>query len=156
MSVANIIPSGGGWTDNDIVAGANIAATKTIARERFSIELFGPTTTITALTKLLMIMRQSATLVHAEAIQTVQATGADRTVTVDIQKSTGAGAFASIMSATIGFTNSSAIRTPVAGTFSVPSLVDGDILQAVVTVAGSASAQAQGLLLSLTIDELPA
>lgn len=156
MPFAQITPAGGGWTDNDIVSNANIQATKLVARRRISLELFGPAVTITALTKLLHILRQSATLVHVEAIQTVQATGADRTVTVDIQKSTGAGAFSTIMSGTIGFTNSSPIRTPVAGTFSSASLVDGDILQAVVTVAGAAGAQAQGLLLTLTLDEYPA
>jgi Concanavalin A-like lectin/glucanases superfamily len=119
-----------------------------------AVELFGPTTTIAGLTKLLHTVNgATATIVHAEAIITVQATGGDRTINVDIQKSTGGGAFATIMSATIAITNATTIRVPVSGTFSNTSLVDGDILQAVVTVAGSAGAQAQGLLLNLWLRE---
>jgi len=86
------------------------------------------------------------------AIETV-ATGADRTITVDLHKSTGAGAFATILTATIGYTNGSAERTVTNGTIATPALVVGDILKLVVTDAGAAGAQAQGLVITVEIDE---
>lgn len=149
----------GSVTNAAIAAGATgsyIAYTKVQHQQNIGTELYGPLVTVAALTKWLHIMRgASATIIGFEAAIAVVATGADRTITVDLQKSTGAGAFATILSATIGFTNASAVRTPVAGTLSASSLVDGDILQVVVTVAGSAGAQATGLTCALTLAETP-
>ena len=89
-------------------------------------------------------------------LATVQATGVDRTVNVDLQKSTSGGAFASITTTDIEIDDSTTIRTAVASTLSNTSLSDGDILRAVVTVAGSADAQATGLMITLTLREDPA
>lgn len=83
------------------------------------------------------------------------ATGGDRTVNVDLQKSTGGGAFATILSATIQFTSADTIRTVKAGSLSSTSLVAGDLLQIVVTVAGAAGNQAQGLTVMVDIQEAP-
>jgi hypothetical protein len=126
-----------------------------VHRHRVCVELFGPTTTITALTKLLAGILGTGTLRAVEVYTTVQATGGDRTVTIDLQKSTGAGAFATVLTGTIGITNATAIRTAVPGTINTAALVDGDILQMTVAVAGAAGAQAQGLLAVLEWDENP-
>ena len=143
--------------DAAVSAGAAIQATKLIHRNSYDYQLFGPTTTVTALTQWLHTVKgATATLIDVLAMSAVQATGADRTVDVDIQKSTGGGAFATVLTATIHFTNGTAIRTAVAGAFSSTSLVAGDIIQAVVTVAGAAGAQQQGLMVTLRIDETPA
>lgn len=142
-------------TNAAIIQNAGIEATKVVHQQAPSVELFAPGVTITAVTRLLRISRAIGTLVSVEAIITTAATDASRTVTVDLQKSTGAGAFATVLSATIGFTNTSPIRTPVAGTFSATGLVDNDILQIVVTVAGGAGAQAQGLLVTLNVRDEP-
>jgi hypothetical protein len=123
-------------------------------RRQISVELFGPAVSVAAVTKWLHIVRGAAgTLVGFEAAIAVAADDASRTIDVDLQKSTGAGAFATVCSASADFTNSSAVRTPVAATFSSTSLVDGDILQVVVTVAGGAGNQATGLTVTLTFDE---
>jgi hypothetical protein len=123
-------------------------------RRSQSVELFGPAVSVAAVTKWLHIVRGAAgTLVGFEAAIAVAADDASRTIDVDLQKSTGAGAFATVCSASADFTNSSAVRTPVAATFSSTSLVDGDILQVVVTVAGGAGNQATGLTVTLTFDE---
>ena len=84
------------------------------------------------------------------------ATGADRTVTIDLQKSTGGGAFASILGGTIGFTNLSSLRAWSAATVSNTALAGGgpsagDVLKITVAVAGAAGSQAQGLLVALDI-----
>ena len=144
-------------TNAKVAAAAAIDASKVIHQYTIDCELFGPATTITALTKLLHIVRgATGTVVAFEGITITPATGADRTVTIDLQKSTGAGAFATILTATIGFTDDTVARTATAATLDTASLVDGDILQAVVTVAGSAGNQALGLLLTLTLQEAPA
>lgn len=134
-----------------------LQATKVVHQFGVPLEVFGPTTTISGITKLLHIVRgATGVVVGLEGCHFVAATGADRTVTVDLQKSTGGGAFATILSTPLTWnTNSTAVRTAQAATISSANLVDGDILQAVITVAGSAGAQAQGLLLTLQLREDP-
>lgn len=136
--------------------GSYIAATKVQHQQSVNEELFGPAVAVTAVTKWVYIVRgATGTLVSVEAAIAVVASGADRTITVDVHKSTGAGAFATVLSGTIGFTNVTAVRTPVGGTISSTALVDGDILEVIVTVAGSAGNQATGLTCTLNIREDP-
>jgi hypothetical protein len=139
---------------NATVTDNTLASTKMLSNRRtVDVELFGPTTSLAALTKLLHIVRgASGTLVSVEVAVTVAA-GGDRAATVDLQKSTGAGAFATVLSAPIAVTNGLAVRTATAGTISSASLTDGDILQAVVAVSGTTGAYHQGLILTLTYDE---
>lgn len=112
------------------------------------------TTTITATDYPLFIARGSGTLIAFEAAITgTIATGADRTVTVDLHRSTAFAAKATVLSATIGFTNSSSLLTLSGGTISTTTVVDSDIFFAVVTVAGAAGAQAIGLSITLTWKE---
>lgn len=118
-------------------------------------ELFAAASTVTALTKDVYVVTgaNGKLLGFTAAINGTIATGADRTVTVDLHKSTGAGAFATVLSSTIGFTNSSSLRTAVSGVFSSTSLVAGDCLRVIVTVAGSAGNQALGLVCSIQMRE---
>lgn len=141
-------------TNAAVEEAAGIDADKLEHQHSINIELFGPTTSISALTKLLYIVYgTTATIVNVEAAVVTKATGADRTVTVDLKRSTAGGAFATVLSATIGFTDGSTNLTPVTGTITSASLVDGDLLEATVAVAGSAGNQALGLLLTLTVRE---
>jgi len=155
-SVVEIKFSGGGIQDGDVAPGAAIAATKLKHQFPISQELFAPGVTIAALTRLLHIVRGAkAEVVGFEAIITTAATDASRTVTVDLLKSTGGGAFATILTTTINITSTTTIRVPVAAVVASPSLVDGDILELTVAVAGSTGAQAQGLLASVMLREDP-
>jgi|SRR5882724_1696239 len=155
FTVAPAFPAGK-ITNADIISNAGISATKLQHQHSVNVELFEKATAIIAQTKLLYICRGATGLViQAEAAMYVQATGADRTVSIDIQKSTGGGAFATIMTAVIAITNATAIFTAVEGTVNATpaALVDGDILQAVISVSGAAGAQAKGLLLTVTLRE---
>lgn len=87
------------------------------------------------------------------AITGVIATGADRTVTIDLLKSTGGGAFATVLSATIVLNNTNVLRTSEAGTVNSAGLVTGDILRLTVAVAGAAGNQAEGLIVTVVIKE---
>jgi hypothetical protein len=134
---------------------AGIKAKKVVSLRSIDRELFGPAVTVAALTTDLHIVRgATGTLMGIEAaICGTIATGADRTVTLDLHKSTGAGAFGTVLSSTVDFDNASVLRTAVAGVISSAGLVDGDILRAIVTVAGAAGNQALGLVMTLTFEE---
>lgn len=148
----------GSITNAAIKAGAAISASKLVHQFPITTELFGPAVSITALTKQLYIAYAAGNVIDARASLVTVATGADRTVTVDIKKSTAAGAYATIMTSTIGFTNASVALTPVAGSVNATNgaYLATDILEVVVTVAGAAGAQAIGLILSLTLTEAAA
>lgn len=144
----------GSFRNADISATAGIEATKLEHQFPVNSELFGPAVTVAALTKMLHTVRGvTGTVVGFEGIISVVADDVSRTITLDLKKSSSGGAFASILSATIDFTNASVVRVPVAATFSSTALVDGDILQAVVTVAGSSGNQATGLHCTLMLRE---
>lgn len=80
-------------------------------------------------------------------------TGGDKKFTVDLQKSTGGGAFASILSAVADISSSDSNRSTEVPTLSSTALVQGDILQVVVTASGSTGSQAQGAMALLSVDE---
>lgn len=86
------------------------------------------------------------------AVDTV-ATGADRTVTVDLQRSTAGGAFASILTTPLVLNNANVARTPVQAQLSVTALAQKDILKWVISVAGAAGNQAVGLVCDLVLYE---
>lgn len=148
--------STGATITNAMVSGsAAIAASKLVKTFAIPVRQYG-TTAVVAQTDDIMIMTSTGTIVSMEAAITgTIATGADRTVTVDLHKSTGAGAFSTVCSATIGFTNASVLRTLASAAFSSTSLVDGDILRVVVTVAGAAGNQALGLIVTTIINQDP-
>lgn len=148
------VPSGG-ITNTMIKAAAGINASKIVRHQSINTELFGPATSVTALTKDIHIVRGSTgTLVGFQAtINGAIATDVSRTITVDLHKSTGGGAFATVLSSTIDFTNASVLRTAVSAVLSSTSLVAGDMLRIIVTVAGGSGSQATGLLTVLTMEE---
>lgn len=114
-----------------------------------------PATAITAQTIPLWICRgltASIIAIQAAIVGTI-ATGADRTVTVDLKAGNAGGAYATVLSSTIGFTNVSALRTVGAGVISTPAMAVGDSLQLAVAVAGAAGNQALGLLVTVTVRE---
>lgn len=146
----------GSITNAMLSASAAIAATK--LEHQFAIPYTQvPGTAIVAFTQDIHIVKgATGEVVGFEAAVTgAVATGADRTVNVDLQKSTGAAAFATILTGTILFNNVSVLRTVVAATISSANLVDGDILRIIVTVAGAAGNQGQGLIVTTTLREDP-
>ncbi len=149
-----IAQAAGSVTNAMIASAAGINATKLEHQHSVNVELYGPAVTIAALTKLVFACRgATATVISVKASIYVAADDVSRTVHVDIQKSTGGGAFATIMTATVSITNGTAIFTPVAGTINSGALVAGDVLQCVVTVAGGSGNQAKGLMLEMHVRE---
>lgn len=148
------IPTGS-LTNAMIKAGAGISASKTVRHQAIPIELFGPAASVTALTKDIHIVSGSTgTAIRFQAtINGAIATDVSRTITVDLHKSSAGGAFSTILSSTIDFTNASVLRTAVAAVFSNTSLVADDMLRIIVTVAGGSGSQATGLFAELVLEE---
>ena len=144
-----------GLTNKDIGAGAAIAANKSIHQKTVSVELAEAASAVVAIDKLIASAVASGTLQAIEGTIVVQATGADRTVTVDLHRSTGGGSFATVLSTTVDITDSTTLLVPTAGVISTATVADGDIYKLVCTVAGGASAQAKGLVVTLVFDESP-
>ncbi len=145
----------GAITNDNIVTDAGIEASKLNHQHMIAIELFGPAVSVAALTRQLFIAYAPGTILSAKASVVTVATGADRTVTVDVKRSTAAGAYATILTSTIGFTDASVVLTPVAAVInaSLDDYIASDLFEVVVTVAGSAGAQAVGLLFTLITRE---
>lgn len=134
-------------SNSHVASGAAIDASKLLHMVNVCTELYGPSTTVAALTKECYVAKGAGTLsVVRVACNGTIATGADRTVNVDLQKSTGGGAFATVLSATALLNNASSLRTLASGTLSSTTYAAGDLFRWVVTVAGAAGNQAIGLV----------
>lgn len=81
--------------------------------------------------------------------------GVDKVYTVDIQKSTGAGAFATILSSAYTINSSKVARTVYTAT--LDSAQDdysaGDSFQVVIAASGSTGSQGQGVIVAVYFDE---
>jgi len=76
-----------------------------------------------------------------------------RTVTIDLQKSTAGGAFASVLAAAITLNSTTTVRTLTAATITGTTFIDGDILAVVVTVAGDTGTHPLGIYAELVGSE---
>jgi hypothetical protein len=153
LSASSISISAGSVSDASIAANAKIASSKTVAQKTISLQLNGPTTTVTTQTQwITSIKGLTGTLIDVNAFIAVAAAGA-ATVTIDLQKSTSAGVFATVLSSTISISNATVIRTAVPGTITSAPVVAGDIFQLVVTATAGGGTLPQGLLVTLRHDE---
>lgn len=156
LTCERFTPPAGSVTNAAVEGAAGIEPEKVIHQFPLSHYQTTGTAVVAAVQDLHVVRGTTGTVQGFEAAITgAIATGADRTVTVNLHKSTGAAAFASILTAPIVLDDDSVLRTAVAATLASAGLVDGDILRVVVTVAGSADAQAQGLVVTCIVSEDP-
>jgi hypothetical protein len=138
-----------------VQSGAGIEATKVVHQFPITYEQVAGTAVVAAST-VVHIARATGTIVSFEGvIHGAIATGGDRTITIDLLKSTGAAAFASVLSSTLVLDNTNVLRTLEAASINTTSYIDGDLLQITVAVAGAAGNQGQGMTLTLTLRENP-
>jgi hypothetical protein len=119
-----------------------------------SVQIAGPTTTVATVTQTLGMAKGVGTLASLDGWIEVAAVGA-ATVTVDLQKSTGGGAYATVLSATMAISSATVIRTAVPTTISAASYVAGDIFRIVCTATAGGGTLPQGLTLRLVAREEP-
>lgn len=151
ITCTNFAPPAACITNTAIQAAAGIEATKVI--HQFPVRYqTADGSAVAAATVPIHVAYKAGTIVAVEAMCIDAPTSSD-TVAVDIQKGNQSTGYATILSGTIDFDNSSANREVIAGTLSTSSYADGDSFQAVVTVSGST---AQGLCVILWLRETPA
>lgn len=136
-----------------VLAGANLAADK--LEHRYQWELAQPNTTATTETRVVGRCYGATGSVRGFHAGSIVANLTTATVTVDLQKSTGGGAFASILTAAITLNNATTARTAVAGTLASTTLVQGDLLQIVITATAAGGTLATGVFAFVTVDSLP-
>jgi len=154
ITAKNNIPSPATVGDTQVIAGAGVAATK--LQQQYECRYDQPVaSTVVADGRMVhQVYGAVANLVAFQALVVTPPVGA-MTISVDLQKSTGGGAFATILSAPISITSATAARTAVTAAIANAGLIAGDVLQVVVTVAGASGTQGLGLLAAAIIRELP-
>lgn len=131
-------------TASDIAPGANLLETDVQHRRHLHHAVAGGADAA-ALTIQLGRMAKSGSIVSAYVTPNAVPAGGTKTMTVDLQKSTGGGAWTTVLSSTLTINSSSTARTPVAMSLSgTPTHVAGDVYQLVVTVAGTGGTGVQG------------
>jgi hypothetical protein len=119
------------------------------------VQLFGPTTTVATVTQTLGMAINGGVVQLFKCWIEVAAVGA-ATVTLDLQKSTGGGAYATILTGLITLNNATVIRIAASGTLTGgATYVAGDILRTVVTATAGGGTLPQGLTLILQTKENP-
>jgi hypothetical protein len=141
-------------TNTSVLAGAGISATK--LEHQFPIVYQQqPGTNVAAATQDVHVVYGATgdvVAIHA-ALNGVIPSG-DRTAVIDVHKSTGGGAFATILSSTVTLDSANTIRVVEAGTLAAgAACVVGDILRVIITVAGSSGTNPQGLVVRLVMRE---
>jgi hypothetical protein len=134
-------------------AGAFIAATKLTHRVMLHHQVES-TADGAAGTWIVHATKGAATAISVTAMMVTKQTG-DKTITVDVKKSTGGGAAESMLNSVITLSSASTNLTPATTTFSSTAIAAGDILEIVVAVTGSTGDQGKGLAVTLMIDEEP-
>lgn len=126
---------------------------KVLHEKSFTVSQTG---TVVAGTYYIHTARGSGTIrKFSAAITETIATGADRTVTADLQYGNTATGFTSLLSAVITLNNGTTLRAVNDGTISISAVSASDLLRVVIAVAGSAGNQALGLCVTCTLSENP-
>lgn len=100
-------------------------------------------------------MRTGGVLQKLEAIITETILTGDRTVTIDLKKSTGGAAFATVLSATIQFANGDTLLVKETATLSDTTFSAGDVFELSIVTAGSTGTQPAGVAVHLSAYEHP-
>lgn len=159
LSAGQFFPPAGSIANAAIAAGSAgnyVTATKLGQQRVVTLELFESTTDCAALTiNIASIVGLTGVLTSFKAACITKAT-TDKTTTIDLKRSTGGGAFATMLSAVITKSTADTDRVFEAATLASTALVAGDILQAVVAVtAGTGGNQNKGLIVELVFTEDP-
>jgi len=141
----------GSVADAQVSASAAIAATKIV--HQFPLTHQQATGSAVADQTVQLHMANGAgTLVALKASVDTAAVG-DSTVTVDLQKSTAGGAFATVLTAVVTVNSSTVVRTVSSGTFASTSYVAGDIFRLVIDATAGTGTLPQGLCVTAFVRE---
>ena len=140
-------------TDLSIPSGANLTQPKLQHRHQVAYQQIGGADA-TAADAILYRAYKSATVLEAKITPDAVPAGGTKTLTVDIQNSTGGGAWATNLTGTTSLGTSDTARTPKAISLSgTPTMVAGDVLRAHLTIGGSGGTGVQGFIVDVVIAE---
>jgi hypothetical protein len=135
-----------------VAAAAGIAASKLV--HHFPVSLSQAAGSVVASeTRVVHIAKAAGTIAYVAVVTDTAPTGGDKAFTVDVKKSTGGGAFASVLSAVVTVNSSSTSKTPQAGTVSVAAYAAGDVLEIVIAASGSTGTQGYGPCVTVYLQE---
>lgn len=141
-------------TNANIESAAGIAASKVIHRFPLTYSQADGSAVADA-TVTLYVAAAAGTIKSVEVGLGGAAAAGDSTVNVDILKSTGGGAFASVLDSAITVDVNTTIRTSEVGTVSSGSYADGDILQVDVDATVGTGTLPQGIVVTVICEEAP-
>jgi hypothetical protein len=139
-----------------VAAAAEISASKLQHRHAVQYRQSAGADVVTQTQEVYVVYGATGTVVAVDTSCSTAPTGGDKAFTVDVQKSTGGGAFATILSSTVSWSSSHTSRTIRSGTINSASLVADDILRVIITASGSTGSQGQGLVVNILLDEASA
>ena len=100
---------------------------------------------VTSVTMPVHVAKANGTISAFKVLPTAAPAGGDKKFTVDLQKSTSAGNYATVLSSVVTIDNTSVNKTPQTGTLSATTYLTGDTFQMVLTASGSTGNQGQGV-----------
>lgn len=131
----------------DIKASAGIETTKLEGEHQYT---FSKTGTLTTTTEYFAVIKGSAGAMEAiECVLNEVIPDGDKTITIDVQRSRSAAAYATILSATVVLDSANVLRTIETGVFSDPVVQDGDLLKLTLTTGGSSGTDPEGVCVSI-------
>lgn len=130
-------------TDNSVQAAAGIQASKLQHQHQHTYcqEL---ATTAVSESRVVHIVRGATATIQEFYVGITVANSGAATIVFDLHKSTGGGAFATVLSSTVTTNSSTTILTLISGSISSSSLVQGDILRVVVTATAGGGTLGKG------------
>ena len=151
------IPAGT-LTNAMVNANAAIAASKVVHRFPISYSQIGGTDVTAATVPIHIVSGQTATIESLSIMPLAAPSGGNKQITVDLKKSTGGGAYTSVLSGGTAYaiTTSATSLAVYTATVATTALVVGDTLELVVTPSGSTGTQCQGLVCTVRLSEDPA
>ncbi len=148
---STLTPPAGFLSNSHVAAGAAIDSGK-LGQEPALNYYQAPGSDIATATADLHVCNVAGVVDTVQAAVTGVIASGDRSVTVDILKSTGGGAFASILTSVLTLNSSNTIRVPVDATITTTTFAATDLLRIVVTqIAGTTGTRPQGLIVSVTL-----
>lgn len=147
------LPSGA-VGNNEIEASANIDASKLVCHRAVTNVFAAPTVEPAASTYVIVHIAQAAgTLIAFQGVNSGTLAGSTSTgFGLNLFKSTGGGAFSTVLSSTLRFDSTNTVRVATSGTISSSTFSAGDIFAMTCTLSGTSTA-ARGAAACMTWEE---
>lgn len=138
----------GSITDDSIQGNAGIQASKLQQQHAIRYSQKAGTAVVSE-TTVIHLARAAGDVIAVEALCVTPPTSSD-TITIDLQDSTGGGAYATILTAPLVLNSSTVARTIVSASVATAAYADNDSLELIITASGTSC---QGLAIVVTVTE---